>query len=233
MAWFFQYLQLLRRNDRKISTPEVKCEPTQGLQVLYVLALHRAPSSRGTCESPLWVETNAQLASSLRSSFHHQNIPCYWLSSGRRWMKKTACLPAFPIARSNHVDDAALVTFWFISMSLFFRKVCTVYIPAWWRQQIFVILIFLTIKRGATNYSTALKEKFELECVPARFLRFSWSLALAMEKFTIYTWSRGATCRLHKLLQAAAADLAQRKNVIFLQGNIAKNHLHAMMCRDK
>ena len=211
----------------------MKCEPTQGLQVLYVLALHRAPSSRDTCESPLWVETNAQLASSLRSSCHHQNIPCYWLSLGRRWMKKTACLPAFPIARSNHVVDAALVTFWFISMSLFFRKVCTVYIPAWWRQQIFVILIFLTIKRGATNLQYCIEREI-----------WTWMCTRALSKVSMkplyWPWKNllytrgGATCRLRKLLQAAAAaDLAQRKNMNFLQGNIGKNHLHAMMCRDE
>lgn len=81
---------------------EVKGEPTQGLQVLYNLASHGAPSSWSTCESPLWVETNAQVCLIFTQFHESSDIPCYWLSSGRsRWMKKTACLPAFSIARCS------------------------------------------------------------------------------------------------------------------------------------
>lgn len=103
-------------------------------------------------------------------------------------MDEEDCMPPSLSNSTNHVDNAAVVTFWFISMSLFFRKVHTVYIPAWWRQQIFVILIFLTLKRGATNLQYCIEREIVLGCVPAQFLRFSWSLALAMEKLTVYTW---------------------------------------------
>ena len=153
------------------------------------------------------------------------DIPCYWLSWGRRWMKKTACLLAFPIARIiMSIDDAAVVTFWFISMSLFFRKVHTVYIPAWWwRQQFFVILIFLTYKERCHRFTVLhWKRNLYLNVYPRAFWGFHeashwpWKNLLS---------TRGvATCRLRnlrKLLQAAA-DLPQRKNVNFLQGNVAK-----------